>query len=96
MIIGRLGIHSPTWPTYFGKGGCGCLFAWTPLVSLTWHGKECKCGKCDQYVCVCPPICDVCDDFRPFQRCEPCFMDLCVFCAQLHECDEDEDEDEEA
>jgi hypothetical protein len=53
MKIGRLHIEKSDGKFSINKGICECILINTPFFHITWFHKECRCGFCDQYICVC-------------------------------------------
>lgn len=53
MTIGRLGINKPYQGLEYHIAPCGCKILETPVVSLTWYAKDCKCVCCDTHECKC-------------------------------------------
>ena len=55
MRIGRLefGIIQGGSDWSIDKGACGCLILSLGRLYFTWLSKDCICGACKQYKCIC-------------------------------------------
>ena len=70
----RLGRFSIGWvgDSYWSyeKAFCGCHILDMGRIYLMWIGKDCKCGACKEYTCVCEPDCLLCGKYTTECDCE--------------------------